>query len=224
MNNARERMEWFLRFTEMDLSQLRAGDWLNLREDIWLLVHGLPLERVEEQEVSLTQEEEKRLTPETIAFVQSQVKRWIEGIARFQTSFRKEKADWKILFAEPVSGPIRSVSFSTDRSGFPSISVEADNLWDELLFALGATWCGINETELRRCPTCERPFLMDHGRQKFCSFKCKNKEAQRRYRKTRQEQEVIRGRGNYERKIKKKLGPNVQIKRRSSVRQGRKEK
>jgi endogenous inhibitor of DNA gyrase (YacG/DUF329 family) len=40
----------------------------------------------------------------------------------------------------------------------------------------------MDATTLRLCPTCARLFLIEHGRQRFCSFKCKNSEAQHRFR------------------------------------------
>src|SRR6266436_3693990 len=34
MKSAEEILQWLLRFVEFDLRHLRAGDWLNLREDV----------------------------------------------------------------------------------------------------------------------------------------------------------------------------------------------
>ncbi len=207
-------MQWFIRFTELDFSQFRAGDWLNLRGDIWLLIRGLPLEREEGQGTVLTETEEKQLTPENLTALQPYVKNLLEKWARFNEFTGNKSPDWK-WFVTGVKGRILTVSFSATPDGSNWISVEAEHLEDVFLFAMGSAWCGLEETELRRCPSCERLFLIDHGRQKFCSSKCKNTEAQRRFRETHKEQENVRGRRSYEEKIKKRLGPNVQVTRRS---------
>lgn len=222
MKDSRERMQWFLRFTELDFSQFRAGDWLNLREDIWLLVRGLPLYR-EGQKIVLTEAEERQLTPENLTTLQPYVKNLLKEWARFNELVGNKSKDWK-WFATGVKGRILTVSFSATPDGSKWISVEAEHLEDVFLFTLGSAWCGLSETELRKCPSCERLFLIDHGRQKFCSFKCKNTEAQRRFREAHKEQESMRGRRSYEKKIKKKLGPNVQVKKRTSALQSRKER
>jgi hypothetical protein len=219
VKSTRERIKWLIRFAEQNLNELRPGDRINLQDEIWLFLRGLPPEKEAETGRYLLTEEEKQCTLENLDNAQRLVK---DLFASFAGSAERSRAlggrqhrpDYKILGGpREIKGPIRKVHFSADRFGSGWVRVEADNLEDVFLFALGEVWQGMDGTELRICaaPSCKKLFLIDHGRQKFCSFKCKNKDAQRRYRETHQEQEAKRGRKIYERKMKKKLGPNVRV-------------
>ncbi|MSQ47465.1 MAG: hypothetical protein EXR78_03595 [Deltaproteobacteria bacterium] len=220
--NARRNLEWFLTFVEKDIGQLRAGDWLNLVEDAWLMVSGLPLDRGGATEPLLVPEDDaQQLTRENLTAAQEFVREWLTAWARQNTRRKeagsREPVTARLLFRQPLKGAIHSVSFFADDSGTASISVEADDVRDALLFALGATWAGMDACRLLACPTCARLFLVEHGRQVFCSFKCKNKDVQDRYRATHRDKESARGRSHYEKKVKEKLGPSVRIAKRPRV-------
>src|SRR5690348_15090635 len=43
MRNAEERTKWVIRFIEMDLDHLRAGEWLDLKEDVMDFLGWKPL-------------------------------------------------------------------------------------------------------------------------------------------------------------------------------------
>lgn len=65
--------------------------------------------------------------------------------------------------------------------------VEA-GLRDTFLFAVGFILSRVDFTYLRRCLTCERLFFAEHGRQIFCSSKCANRQATKRFREKRRDQ------------------------------------
>ena len=46
MKTAEDRLRFAVEFSQIDLSNLRPGDLLNLRDDLCLFVHGHPSERV----------------------------------------------------------------------------------------------------------------------------------------------------------------------------------
>lgn len=180
-------MQWFVEFVEKDLPHLRAGDWLNLREDVWRVLRGLPLTKTSESApLFLPEDDQRLLTPEQLIETQLFVKEWLESVARANAD-RKEwglkgPPEYRIRSNIPLRGRIHSVTFAADQSGTPWIIVEADDLRDVFLFTLGALWGRMDA--LRHCPTtdCKRLFLPTHGKQKFCSDQCQNRTKQRRHR------------------------------------------
>lgn len=227
--NALERMKWFLHFAELNLATLRPGDWLNLREDLWYVTHGFVPSEIDHERrknIPLSVEELEQFTPEEVAVAQAYVHDWLKRNAwreaqdeeklpgqpmSREEQLQRAKAPAYYVSTNPLKGRIRSVTFSADPSGFTGVAVEADDITDMLLFALLGAWCNINRFELRRCPACEKVFLIEHGRQSYCSAKCKNRAASRRFRSANSQKERTRARATYEKKVRSKLGPHVQI-------------
>jgi predicted RNA-binding Zn ribbon-like protein len=64
------------------------------------------------------------------------------------------------------------------------------------------------EKDKRHCGTL---FFAEHGRQQFCSAKCKGREASQRFRYRHKEEVRTKAHARYERKAKAKHGPHVKV-------------
>lgn len=63
---------------------------------------------------------------------------------------------------------------------------------------------------LRECLECKNLFFAEHGRQQFCSPKCKGREHSRRFRERHSEELRTKAHTRYEKKVRKKLGRSRQ--------------
>jgi hypothetical protein len=200
MKSDRETIEWMLRFAQLDLDSLRAGDWLNLREDLQILLGWTD-----------TPEHTQQLTPENIIAIQAEVMRVLGDVARANILLRKpvgstpqptqEPRPWRrsalhssahvftvaqgeqtvVRGLELEVSTVRLLSFDYPGPGSLWLRIEA-GLRDTLLFALGITLSRVNITYLRQCPACSRLFFAEHGRQIFCTPQCASREGTRRFR------------------------------------------
>jgi hypothetical protein len=91
----------------------------------------------------------------------------------------------------------------------------AVHLRPAFLFALGVTLTGVDVARVRQCPRCERFFFADHGRQAFCSSKCKGSAASQRFRARHRAALSEKAQKRYDKKMRAQYGANVQIKKRT---------
>ena len=205
-------------FTEMDLSRLRQGDWLNLQEDMRAFLGWSPRSR-------------ETLTPESLTPLRNEGTSILQGIA--QTFAPQGRGDRTVHLPKVLSyGDVkpddifrligkdrRGVALGVKKVEFlyfdfsePGRLLLGASLRDSFLFSLLATLSRVDVTYLRQCPVCSRLFYAKHGRQRFCSTKCKTKEALKRFRKRHREELKKKARANYGQKVRKKPGmKNVKI-------------
>jgi len=165
---ARERVEFAIRFAQMDLDTLRPGDWLNLRDDFALflvckagqrrplaqrgeimtmpLAHPLPSE--------FSEDDFRALQMEVRVIVQSLVHEGLLSapmteIHGYFFLFRPSTGDWSVLTAQ---GATRDMCLVT------------------LLFLLNQE----SLDRIRRCPECGTIFYRIQ-KQQYCSRSCTNR-------------------------------------------------
>src|SRR5262245_28091655 len=61
MKSDKERLGWILRFVEIDLAHLRAGDWLNLQEDVRDFLGWFSFQEITLEQMRPLQEETKAI-------------------------------------------------------------------------------------------------------------------------------------------------------------------
>jgi hypothetical protein len=213
MDNAQKRVQWVIHFIGQDLHHFRQGDWLNLRDDMWLFLRGLPLGQYEElRRVPFTAEETQQFTPESFAAVQQSARDMLQRIAKTNARVQYKPPEGRVM-SEEVAGKIDKVYFDFSRPGPLRLYVLAEHLSDAFRFALGAALSAVDITDIREClsPACRTIFFAGHGRQRFCSSTCKTREGSRRFRERYGEELKEKAHTYYERKVRAKLGAGVRI-------------
>lgn len=205
MNSAQERIAWVIRFTEMDLSRLRQGDWLNLEEDMraftqWSASQMLNLKDKKDKNVPALQKEVRQVL-QSIAFANTQPSE--PGVYMVQGGIKKDRTGMSHSFRLSLDADV-FLTFEYRRAGDFPLRFFSMDLTDAFLFALGVALSQIDATYLRQCPTCFRLFLAGHGRQRFCSTRCKAREALKRFRERHREELKEKARAKYGQKVRKK--------------------
>lgn len=241
MKSDEERISFVLRFVQTDLDGLREGDWLNLREDVVTFLGWSPRWREQITREGVRSVKEK--VSEVLGGIARAFAPYTPGDQEThlprQLSYRVQKEDALRLVDRGKKGfalgveRVRLLFFDMSEPGKTRIlietSLEEDGslgtaaLRDAFLFSLLTTLSRLDITYLRRCPVCSRFFYAEHGRQIFCTPQCASRAGTKRFRAKHKEKENERGRRNYETKVRKKLGPNVQVGKRVNAQQGRKE-
>lgn len=221
MKSDEARINFVLRFVQTSLGELRPGDWLNLEDDMLAFLGWSPRLR-------------DTLTVESLTPLKEEAAAMFHGIARAFAPRKPGDPEAhlpKVLMYGEVKTEaifrlagkgrrgvalgvreIHSLYFDFTEPG--RLLVEA-SLQDSFLFSLLTTLSRLDVTYLRQCPACSRLFYAVHGRQMFCTPQCASRAGTRRFRAKNQKQENERGKENYKKKMKKKLGPNVQVKKKA---------
>jgi hypothetical protein len=234
MRDDEERIRFALRFAERDLTQLRAGDRLNLLEDLaaFLFWRVSEVEHVGDDQLATLQKEARwvlHVMAHTVhhkSFPNANAQ-WPSGLASQPRiaaigEGSEGEEEWLFhVFTLPVS-TLSEVTFTLGPEGTARMSVKAElretfhfNLIAAFFRLAAAYESGL--TRLRYClaPTCGRLFLADHGRQEFCSPQCSRKTRVIRFRE-RQEQ------ATRPRSVQQSRQPRKRTKEGSSMRSQRK--
>lgn len=105
-----------------------------------------------------------------------------------------------------------TVIFDLLKSGISRVRLVSENAEETFRVALGDTLSRADISYVRLCPTCARLFLAEHGRQQFCTTRCKSKAALQRFRKRHRKELNEKARANYKKKIRGQPGKqNVKV-------------
>ena len=210
MKDDQERIRFVIRFTEMDLSRLRPGDILNLRDDLaaFLGPGFREVQALSSEELLLSiQNEAAWLLDTLVATVH------LEGSGDRSRLWQGSKetrptvgqvgptGEGETLIILPVQ-TIKSLTFHRLDSGEVRLTVGAD-VREKFLSTLLLSLVRSDPTFLRRCAAgdCKRIFLAEHGRQEFCSPQCSRRTRVLRFRAAQQEREKKPMRKNTGRKL-----------------------
>jgi hypothetical protein len=231
MENDRELLEWGLRFAQMDLESLRAGDWMNLSEDLrdllqWPSIRQEPTR----DDIRAVQREVKAALNEIVdkntpspgerkdeATAQPSLERQVYRHHRSENQVHMLAVGDGTKVARLLAIPAQKVEYlylEYPKPGSPRLRASG-GLREELLILLVVSpLLRLEITHLRRCPVCFRLFYAEHGRQLFCTPQCASREGTRRFREKQREEEAGRERSNYENQMKGKLRPTAPMARR----------
>src|SRR5262245_23647567 len=223
-----KNLEWAIWFSQVDLSGLRAGDWINLKEDLYDFINtnrvqdieflaGLPKDYIAEQKKDFCDS-----TTETdIVAIQGELKKRLFG-------FAYPKGKPQVLHTTNCTVIVGAL---TPNEPFQrDLSFGRQNLQAKVDFALfhRLVSSGILRSQLRTCPECGRIFLI-HRKPRTdmtfqCSIRCSRNAATRRYRERLEKQnseevrskERERSRRRYVTRQQKRFpGRKVKVQRRS---------
>lgn len=206
METPEDRLRFAVEFSQVDLLNLRPGDLLNLRDDLYLFVHGHPNERVFPGGISATEssgsirefssDDMRSLQAETYAALHSSAT--ISGTSAalpisVHLSLSRNPSNWKKKNVLELLGSSRDCFLMIL---FHLLSQEPVN-------------------RIQACPGCNRIFYKAK-RQKYCSRRCSNRVYMREYRSTENGKVAISdaNHAQYSRRTKKRIGKPVKIARR----------
>lgn len=198
------RARWLqsvIEFVNMDLDQLRAGDWLNLQEDLVRLA-GFQRRYTFEDTAMATQAFGASPWPvsrrwsttaprDLIPQLQAEVQQYFRGVIELQTYYEQ-------LFSRAVADPLPELPevaipetrvklwpyWWPEREDSPTgVSQLIDGTLRDLLLWRLAFVLACDASHVRRCPECRTIFYRVR-KQLYCSRRCTNRANMREWRKT----------------------------------------
>jgi hypothetical protein len=192
MRSVEEKIAWVLEFCQADIAAFRPGDWLNFTTD---------LQEFLGKSVSLN----SRTSREQLQKMQQEVRQYLEGVSQHLRQMPPD-AKWALTVPATDIFKISFRGFSPDRW---EVQVQTESLSTAFFFSLGLTLTGIDTDRIRSCLECTRLFFADHGRKRFCSATCKQRDASQRFRERHGEELRVKAHTRYEKKKRAKHGPRV---------------
>jgi hypothetical protein len=211
---AENTLTWVLKFIDLPLTELRTGDWMNLGDD-FLTRFGFWPGNVTPQHLGslqrLQQRARKRLmevATQSFMVPLREVSEEPQTVRFFHISDQDENTGRRL----PAIMHDLSVTFSEnghwtiDVSGAEGPASLEVKFMVNLVFVLIALQERGKLDYLRACRACATLFLAEHGRQRFCSAKCKGRDASQRFRERHGEELREKAHVRYEKKVRKKMG------------------
>lgn len=201
----RERiLPWLVELSRVNAGSLakgRPGDLPNL---IYELRQWLDLEPDEPLNAEVRGLEK---TPARLQAIIDRVAALLGAVAD-RKSFRADYSGGSVVLDAEKLGSEggRALSYRDANLEDAVLRVALDDLYEDVEAALRIQRCEESE--------CLRVFLAERKNQKYCSHRCANKMASRIYRETHRKERAERERARYERKMRRRTGPNVTVGRR----------
>jgi hypothetical protein len=176
-----ERVQLMLDFAQVDLDQLRAGDWLNLREDLLVFIQGTRQEGPVGEAmpiwdtggligVPLTHPLPQEMTAEEVHALQAEVRSFLQAmIPSSEELQRMPMAGMAVL-------PTARVKFVFHRVGLIQV---IGSTREAVLLTLGWLITSLPPDSLLRCPECAAVVLRHRKNQDYCSRRCVTRVNQR---------------------------------------------
>jgi hypothetical protein len=179
MMAVRERVQLMLDFAQCDLAQLRAGDWLNLREDLSAFLTGArPQEANQEIPVGqtrgvlaipLTRPLPQEMTEEALHALQAEVRSSLRGL------IPAVEEGWQGLMTGMASFETAPLRLTFLQRGLVTVSGPTR---DAVLLTLGLLITQLPLDALLRCPECATVCFRNRN-QVYCTRRCVNRVNQR---------------------------------------------
>jgi hypothetical protein len=175
-----------LDFAQMDLAQLRAGHWLNLREDLEAFILGtrakIPApsgrataETAPVRTTPLMEPTPQEMSPEAFQALQAEVRGFFDNLIPKNKGVREHTL---LGEADLRTGPLRVIF---DRRGLVTV---VGSTRDSVLITLGLLLGRFPPHALLRCPECDTIVFRDRKNQDYCSRRCVTRVNQRHRRVT----------------------------------------
>jgi len=198
-----ERVDWAVSFSQKDLKELREGDWLNLKDELYSFLYGL------DPKQHLTDKRNRQGGIKLISiskpeFIRNTSAADVEGIKKDLSKFLRLLTTGTGLVYPGIKTREAHIIFGS--SGLTSpfdwyIYVESDRVAAQVMLGHYFISSGITREQIRTCPECTRRFLIKRkprsDRTFYCSPRCTSTASSRiqRKRKSGHLKVVQRGRG-----------------------------
>jgi hypothetical protein len=220
MQTAEERVKFAIQFMQLDFDRLRAGDWLNLRED---LKNFLFPEGVLRGFHFFSEDLPEDHSVDAIQVLRHDVREILNAVVMCgEDSTHKEDEDEpvpRIVFPSPqLSVRPGFIQFPEQRSGHLILTWNGA-FRDTFLMQLIMSLSQLPVNTLRRCPECETIFYRVR-KQQYCSRPCVHRANMRTWRQSNAGKEYERERSHtrYKDRVEQQLGTNVRVGRRPRLR------
>lgn len=231
MQTAAERLDFLIRFVNMDLAQLRPGDWLNLRDDFaaflgyqkaneLVIVGPMYTDHVVPSPVDYTNKDFQALQEETRAV--------LRRLTAIQNATVYSEHPYAVCLAA------NSVTFTRVGLAVPTVSkahklprrtakLYLDGPLRDIFLMLTTCLFAFESTAgVTQCPECER-FLLRSKKRQYCSARCQSRAYMRRFRQREavKERESEKAHARYAKRVKQQVGEKVQVVRRPRQKGGK---
>jgi hypothetical protein len=198
-----ERLEFAIRFAQMDLSKLRRGDWLNLNDDLLNFIAPPNTPPFKKAGEVLAKENGTDLQKEILHVLNELTRLRDEGEFSFESV--DASAEWPLQIGfmitahQPGSVNILPIGETRDLVLMRLFSLFAQEAIDKIL----------------RCEAsdCNRIFYKKR-KQRYCSPRCQTREFMKTWRKENGEKESARNHKKYKKRVEKVRGRPTKIARR----------
>lgn len=217
MQTAAERLDFVLRFVNMDLEHLRQGDWLNLREDFAAFIG-----EHKSDEMAVVGPVCATPWPPSRDFSSADFQSLQAETQKLLTRLRGGDSEHKVGRVSPNSlalsvGLLPVVSEAPKPSGVGRSAL----LWlsgpprDLFLMLIACLFAFESTAGVAQCPECKR-FLLRSKKRQYCSARCQSRAYMRRYRQPDavKERESAKAHARYAKRVKQQSGEKVQVGRR----------
>jgi hypothetical protein len=180
-----ERLQFLVRFAQLDLDTLRAGDWMNLREDLgWYLTGSLLGHRYDAGDVPVGGDMEIRPFDPPLPFEYPEdafraLQREALGILTTLVKGKKPEG-WEPTPPQFSRAEVISLDGLAADAGQALMLYEGPT-FDAFVFRTQMLVIHNSTPYLRSCPECERIFYRV-GKQQYCSRPCVNRATVRAWR------------------------------------------
>jgi hypothetical protein len=224
MQTAKERLQFAIRFVQMDLDRLRPGDWLNLRDDLEAFLGRHLLDHLASQEdlaapvaaigdIIGTPSEApypEQYGVDDFRVLQQETKRILSGMVDRREGVHNKSSAARIS----IDLDLLNLGYIPSLAGRNMLEVSGttQNTFVTVLYLLLSR----EPTDrILRCPECQTIFCRIR-KQQYCSRPCVHRAAVRKWRRTDagQQYERQRSRTRYEARVKRTHGNRVKINRR----------
>ena len=168
--DVRGQVAWVLAFIAKDLARTSTRGWRRLEFDLFtrFFGKGWPFG-------SWT------FDPEVAGQLQEIARQTIEDLLAARQS--KPRQEQGRVLLRVGADDIREVTFRLDASGVVRTFPLAESLVTAFALRFGLLLAESEAKSISRCPSCQVMFLSGHGLRRFCSDRCKNREAGRQFRR-----------------------------------------
>jgi hypothetical protein len=221
-NESVRKLEWAIGLAQVDLQTFREGDWLNIGGELKQFIEGSGgITDVDEATIFLYGMD---TVQDLVGKVQKDLREHFEQLAH---PTEPRVVGSKIVSLKSLSAISFLVNGRVQVEAFAGqpyrLVTKQTRVADQASFALASylVSAGINAGQIRKCPTCDRIFLLKRKPRTdvefHCSLRCARLAATRRYRKNKGEELLAKERERKHQEYKKKKRmkfPNVPVQRR----------
>jgi predicted RNA-binding Zn ribbon-like protein len=212
-----KKLEQAISLSQKSLQDLREGDWLNLREELYEFVYDPDPKAPADYQKEIFF---KKATLESVRAIQQELKSQFDQCAETYTTWKKEGLSSEATFGinfDVTKAKAHLIAGTPDFLFQQRISCE--DLKTEVLLKLANVLVvsGVMISQIRRCPNadCGRLFLLKmkprEDRNFHCGHRCAVLAATRRYRENRKDKLRAKDRDRYSKKQKQRFGVRTKV-------------
>jgi hypothetical protein len=223
----KERLPFAIRFANLDLEELRRGDWFNLFDDVIDFVGfrtGRTLDEARRQArrvgVSswpVSGSFSEKMNQGTIRALQAELRQMLNGLMDLQEDLDgKQRGQWPEREAPPQIPEIHiRYWLNWQRDQDEDAALFHDGSLRDLFLSTLVFLLARDVAHVRRCPECKTIFYRVR-KQRYCNRTCTNRANMRDWRQTEKAKqgESDLNHARYKTRVQRRLGANVSVGRR----------